>query len=63
MVSFDPAHQAVHYPPDRRFRMWIRPSILAGIGIAVFAAVAAAWMEVALDCATPSGTPLLPLNQ
>ena len=31
MISFDAAHRAVHYPPDRRFRIWIRPSILIGI--------------------------------
>ena len=28
MISFDAAHAAVHYPPDRRFRIWIRPSFL-----------------------------------
>src|SRR5690348_18094266 len=48
MISFDPAHRAVHYPPDRRFRIWIRPSILIGIGIAIFSAIAASWIEVAL---------------
>jgi truncated hemoglobin YjbI len=26
MISFDAAHAAVHYAPDRRFRVWIRPS-------------------------------------
>jgi hypothetical protein len=31
MVSFDAAHRAVHYPQDRRFRIWVRPSILIGI--------------------------------
>src|SRR3954470_5657455 len=29
MVDFDAAHAAVHYPPDRRFRVWIRPSLVA----------------------------------
>lgn len=29
MISFDAAHKAVHYPPDRRFRIWIRPSFVA----------------------------------
>ena len=28
MIPFDNAHRAVHYPPDRRFRIWIRPSVL-----------------------------------
>ena len=31
MISFDAAHGAVHYPKDRRFRIWIRPYILVGI--------------------------------
>ena len=48
MISFDAAHRAVHYPPDRRFRIWIRPSILIGIGIAILAVVAASWIEVAV---------------
>jgi sulfoxide reductase catalytic subunit YedY len=47
MISFDAAHKAVHYPTDRRFRIWIRPSILIGIGITIIAAIAAAWIEVA----------------
>jgi methionine sulfoxide reductase catalytic subunit len=55
MVSFDPAHQAVHYPPDRRFCIWIRPSILIGIGIAILSAIAAAWLEVAV-----TGLPRVP---
>jgi len=28
MISFDAAHHAVHYPPDRRFRVWIKPSFI-----------------------------------
>ena len=40
MISFDAAHRAVHYPHDRRFRIWIRPSILIGIGVAILAVVA-----------------------
>ena len=48
MISFDPEHRAVHYPPDRRFRFWIRPSILIGIGIAILSIIAASWIEVAV---------------
>ena len=48
MIPFDPAHRAVHYPPDRRFRIWIRPSILIGIGFAILSVIAASWIEVAL---------------
>jgi hypothetical protein len=32
MIAFDAEHKSVHYPEDRRFRIWIRPSILAGFG-------------------------------
>lgn len=42
MVRFDDAHRAVHYPADRRFRIWIRPSILIGIGIAILSVIVAA---------------------
>ena len=45
MISFDAAHAAVHYPPDRRFRMWIRPSILIGVAMLVAVPVLAAWIE------------------
>ena len=55
MISFDSAHQAVHYPNDRRFRVWIRPSILIGIAIVAVSAVLAAWIEVAL-----AGLPHIP---
>ena len=48
MIPFDAAHKAVHYPDDRRFRIWIRPSILAGIAIAIAGIIAAAWIEVAI---------------
>jgi len=48
MAPFDAAHRAVHYPTDRRFRIWVRPSILIGIGVAVICAVLAAWIEFEL---------------
>jgi DMSO/TMAO reductase YedYZ molybdopterin-dependent catalytic subunit/thiosulfate reductase cytochrome b subunit len=48
MIAFDAAHKAVHYPPDRRFRIWIRPSILIGAAIAILSLIAAAWIEVAV---------------
>ena len=48
MISFDIAHRAVHYPNDRRFRIWIRPSILIGCGLVILLAIAAAWIEVAV---------------
>jgi len=33
MIAFDAAHAAVHYPPDRRFHIWIRPSILIALAL------------------------------
>jgi methionine sulfoxide reductase catalytic subunit len=48
MVTFDAAHRAVHYPPDRRFRIWIRLRIVIGFVIAIIAVIAAAWIEVAI---------------
>jgi len=47
MVAFDAAHRAVHYPPDRRFRIWVRPSIVVGAACVILALIAAAWIEVA----------------
>ena len=55
MIPFDAAHAAVHYPKDRRFRIWIRPSILIGIGVVIIAAVFAAWIELAI-----AGLPTVP---
>jgi methionine sulfoxide reductase catalytic subunit len=46
MISFDAAHAAVHYPPDRRFRIWIRLSILIAAAMLVAVPVVAAWIEV-----------------
>ena len=48
MIAFDAAHQAVHYPEDRRFRIWIRPSILVGSGVVVLSLIAVAWIEFAV---------------
>jgi len=48
LISFDAAHAAVHYPPDRRFRIWIRPSILIAAAILVAVPVLAAWIEFLL---------------
>ena len=46
MISFDAAHAAVHYPPDRRFRLWIRPSIVVALAVLVALPVLAAWIDV-----------------
>ena len=55
MISFDAAHAAVHYPPDRRFRIWVRPSIPIGIAAVVLAVFLAAWIEFAV-----AGLPQVP---
>ena len=47
MVHFDAEHAAVHYPKDRRFRIWVRPSILIGIAVVVLTVVLASWIEFA----------------
>lgn len=48
MIRFDAAHKAVHDPGDRRFRVWVRPSIVTGTVGIVLALVAAAWIQVAI---------------
>ncbi len=48
MIAYDAAHAAVHNPKDRSFRLWVRPSILIGIGVVVAGLLAAAWIEVAI---------------
>src|SRR5579875_3410407 len=55
MIPFDAAHRAVHYPEDRRFRIWIRPSILIGIAMVIAGILAAAWIEFAV-----AGLPAVP---
>ncbi len=55
MIAFDEAHATVHYPADRRFRIWIRPSLLAAVAMTMVAPVAAAWIEVAI-----AGMPHIP---
>ena len=45
MISFDPAHTAVYYPSDRRFRIWIRPSFLFGIAALVVIPILFAWVQ------------------
>src|SRR5579872_1172872 len=55
MISFDASHAAVHYPPDRRFRVWIRPSFLIVATMLVLLLVLAAWMEFLI-----AGLPYIP---
>lgn len=55
MISFDAAHAAVHYPPDRRFRIWIRPSFLIAAALLVLLPLLAAWIEFVI-----AGLPYIP---
>lgn len=48
MIHFDEAHRAVYYPDDRRFRVWIRPSILILLLILGLGPFVLAWMQNAI---------------
>jgi sulfoxide reductase catalytic subunit YedY len=48
MIPFDDAHRAVHYPPDRRLRLWIRPSALAILVALVLIPLILAWIQAAV---------------
>jgi DMSO/TMAO reductase YedYZ molybdopterin-dependent catalytic subunit/thiosulfate reductase cytochrome b subunit len=48
MIPFDAAHKAVHYPLDRRFRVWIRPSFVAGAVVLILLPLLFAWGQVAI---------------
>ena len=45
MIPFDDAHRAVHYPNDRRFRVWVRPSLLVGLLVLALMPVGLAWVQ------------------
>ncbi|MDQ2948601.1 MAG: cytochrome b/b6 domain-containing protein [Acidobacteriota bacterium] len=62
MISFDAAHRAVHYPPDRRFRIWIRPSILIAAGTLVLLPFLSAWGEAAFF-GLPYIPPVSPIHE
>jgi sulfoxide reductase catalytic subunit YedY len=48
MIAFDAAHRAVHYPPDRRFRIWIKPSFVVVALCLVLIPLIAAWVQRAI---------------
>ena len=48
MVDFDAAHASVHYPADRRFTVWIKPSVLALGALVILVAVAGAWVQTSI---------------
>src|SRR5581483_6768287 len=48
MISFDSAHHEVHYPDDRRFRIWIRPLVAVILIVLIAVPLVIAWLEVAI---------------
>jgi sulfoxide reductase catalytic subunit YedY len=48
MIQFDAAHQAVHYPPDRRFRVWVKPLFLAGAAVVMLLPFFLAWGDASI---------------
>jgi DMSO/TMAO reductase YedYZ molybdopterin-dependent catalytic subunit/thiosulfate reductase cytochrome b subunit len=49
MIQFDAAHRAVHYPPDRRFRIWIKPSFVGAAVALLFIPLVIAWIQGAVS--------------
>ena len=62
MINFDAAHKAVHYPPDRRFRVWLKPSIVGTVLVLVGLPVLIAWGQAAVF-GLPYIQPVLPYSQ
>src|SRR5437867_12441500 len=48
MIPFDAAHEAVHYPPDRRFRVWMKPSFVRGVAVLILLPLLFAWRQAAI---------------
>src|SRR5579884_1289203 len=57
MIRFTQAERIVYYPPDRRFRIWIRPSALMILAAAILIPLALAWFQNAV-----SGLPYIGTN-
>jgi methionine sulfoxide reductase catalytic subunit len=48
MISFDAADKAVHYPEDRRFRIWISARTLLIVAILIIVPLVLAWVQHAI---------------
>ncbi len=48
MIPFDAAHKAVHYPPDRRFRVWLKPSFVFTAICVALIPLGLAWEQAAI---------------
>ena len=62
MINFDAAHKAVHYPPDRRFRIWLKPSVVGAVLVLVGLPVLVAWGQAAVF-GLPYIQPVLPYSE
>jgi len=62
MISFDAAHQAVHDPPDRRFRIRLKPSVVGVVLVLVAVPVLLAWVQAAVF-GLPYIQPILPYSE
>ena len=45
MPSEDPKENPINFPPDRRFRIWIRPSVMVLFLVLILLPVAVAWIH------------------
>src|ERR1035437_3204536 len=61
MQAFDEVHRAIHYPPDRRFRVWINPRFVLAFAAVALAPVAIAWGQY-LIAGLPTETFLPAIN-
>jgi hypothetical protein len=62
MISFDAAHQAVHAPPDRRFRIRLKPSFVGVVLVFAAVPVLLAWVQAAVF-GLPYIQPVLPYSE
>ena len=45
MPSENPKENPINFPPDRRFRIWIRPSVMVLFLVLILLPVAVAWIH------------------
>src|SRR5579864_1510385 len=62
MISFDAAHKAVHHPPDRRFRISLKPSVVGAVLVLAGLPVLVAWGQAAVF-GLPYIPPVLPYSE
>ena len=62
MISFDAPHQAVHDPPDRRFRIRLKPSVVGVVLVFAAVPVLLAWVQAAVF-GLPYIQPVLPYSE